>query len=121
MLMTERRCQPRPHAGMICIIAVRLSVRLLSLALVCYCMIDFELQIVLQAAADRAAAEALCEEEFWGLLEEQNPPLNPQSSWPALRRQVTPVLCSCSLLVDCNCFVRPAGQCKTKRSEYCLL
>ena len=43
---------------------------------------------MLQAAADRAAAVALCEEEFWGLLEGQDPPLTPQSSWPALRRQV---------------------------------
>lgn len=42
----------------------------------------------LQAAADRAAAVALCEEEFWGLLEGQDPPLTPRSSWPALRRQV---------------------------------
>ncbi|KAL0019460.1 hypothetical protein WJX77_005863 [Trebouxia sp. C0004] len=42
----------------------------------------------LQAAADRAAAVALCEEEFWGLLEGQDPPLSPRSSWPALRRQI---------------------------------
>ncbi|KAL0031978.1 hypothetical protein WJX79_009976 [Trebouxia sp. C0005] len=42
----------------------------------------------LQAAADRAAAVASCEEEFWGLLEGQDPPLTPRSSWPALRRQI---------------------------------
>lgn len=68
------------------------SILFMSLALsVVACLSSGELGIVSQAAADRAAAEALCEEEFWGLLEEQNPPLNPQSSWPALRRQVTPL------------------------------
>lgn len=42
----------------------------------------------MQAAADRAAAIAVHEEDFQHLLETRDPPLTPQSSWPALRRQV---------------------------------
>ncbi len=58
---------------------------------------------VLQAAADRAAAIALCEAEFWGLLEGQEPPLTPQSSWPALRRQVqTHWIVSVFILPSCT-------------------
>ena len=30
----------------------------------------------------------MCEEDFQELLESMDPPLTPQSSWPALRRQV---------------------------------
>lgn len=41
-----------------------------------------------QAAADRAEAVAMCEEDFQDLLESMDPPLTPQSSWPALRREV---------------------------------
>ncbi|KAL3149568.1 hypothetical protein ABBQ32_002344 [Trebouxia sp. C0010 RCD-2024] len=43
----------------------------------------------LQAAADRAAAIAVHEEDFQHLLETRDPPLTPQSSWPALRRQIS--------------------------------
>lgn len=42
----------------------------------------------MQEAADQAAAAAKQEKDFWLLLESQDPPLTPQSSWVALRRKV---------------------------------
>ena len=44
--------------------------------------------VYMQDAADQAAAAARHEEDFWVLLEMQDPPLTSKSSWPALRRQV---------------------------------
>ena len=43
----------------------------------------------LQAAADRAAAVLMCEEDFWDLLQTQEPPLTPRSAWPPLKRQAS--------------------------------
>ena len=50
---------------------------------------------MLQEVANQAAAAARHEEEFWGLLETQDPPLTRHSSWLALRRLVCHLLQTC--------------------------
>lgn len=52
---------------------------------------------MLQEVANQAAAAARQEEEFWGLLETQDPPLNRHSSWLGLRRQVCSMLLNMSI------------------------